>query len=199
VNKPVRLLTSEEATRSLRQIDRARERAMRERGIGWAYAGDEMFFIGDEQLPEDGYYDDWPLTENGVGAVRRLLDDFESGLAAVPRFTGQRIAIVTGTRMAPVLQTLIEPLERQTGARVTVHPAVNRMYGETVTTAGLLPGRDIAEAMSVDSDIVLIPAEALNDDDVFVDNYAFADLRASFPNVRVIAAHEITSALTDLG
>lgn len=201
INRPVRLLTAEEAARALRQLDSARERAMRERGIGWAYAADELFLIANAKLPQDDYYDDWPLTENGVGAVRRLMDDFEAGIRDVPRFDNQRIAIVTGTRMGPILEPLAQRLAQQTGAHVSVLPVTNRMYGDSVTTAGLLPGKDMADALLAQPkpDVVLIPAESLNDDDVFVDNYAFADLRAAFPAARVVAAHELTSPLIDLG
>src|SRR5688572_16583495 len=199
LNKPVRLLTAEEAARSLQQIDRIRERATRERGMGWAYAGDEMFLIANQSVPEDAYYDDWPLTENGVGAVRRLFDDFEAGVGDVPAFDGLHIGIVTGTRMGQVMQPLVAPLESQTRARVTVLPVVNRFYGETVTTAGLLPGRDISDAIAQHGfDIVLLPAESLNDNDVFVDDYSFAALRARFGSARIVAAHEITSALIGL-
>jgi putative radical SAM enzyme (TIGR03279 family) len=200
INRPVRLLTSEEAATALQQIERARARAMRERGIGWAYAADEMFLIANAELPQDAYYDDWPLTENGVGAVRRLMDEFEAGIGDVPRFDNQRIAIVTGTRMGPILAPLAQRLAQHTRADVSVLPVTNRMYGDTVTTAGLLPGKDIAAALVAQDnpDVVLIPAEALNDNDVFVDDYAFADLLAVLPNSRVVAAHELTSPLIEL-
>ncbi|MGQ0813000.1 MAG: DUF512 domain-containing protein [Gemmatimonadota bacterium] len=199
LNRPVRLLTAVEAAQALRQIERARERALEERGMGWAYAADELYLIANEAIPEDSYYDDWPLTENGVGAVRRLFDEFHDGLDTVPRFDGKRIAIVTGTRMGAVMQPLIAPLERQTGASVTLLPIANRFYGETVTTAGLLAGRDIAAALADQPfDVVLLPAESLNDDDVFVDDYSFAELRARFSSQRMAAAHEIASALIQL-
>jgi hypothetical protein len=66
-----------------------------------------------------------------------------------------------------------------------------------VNTAGLLPGADMLEAVRCagDFDVVLLPAESLNDDDLFIDNTALADLRTGLSPARVIAAHEITSAL----
>ncbi|MGQ0560452.1 MAG: DUF512 domain-containing protein [Gemmatimonadota bacterium] len=200
LNRPVRLLTSAEAARALRQIEGARERSLRERGLGWAYAADELFLIAGEPVPEDSYYDDWPLTENGVGAVRRLFDEFRDGVGSVPRFEGARIGIVTGTRMGAVMRPLVAPLSEQTGARVSLAPVANRFYGETVTTAGLLAGRDIAAGLAQhEFDVVLLPAESLNDDEVFVDDFSFAELRTRFPHVRMIAAHEITSALREIG
>ena len=198
INNPVRLLTVAEAAQALRQIEAARERAQRERGLGWAYAADELFFAAGEPMPGDEYYDDWPLTENGVGAVRRFLDDFESGLPQLPEMTGQRIGIVTGTRMAEVITPLAPRIAAQTGAQVDVIPVVNRMYGETVTTAGLLPGRDITDAIRRHGtyDVVLIPAEALNDNDVFVDDVALETLREIFADTLIVPGHELTEALT---
>lgn len=196
LNRPVRLLTAPEAARALRQVERARERAQSERGMGWAYVGDEMFFIAGRDVPPDEYYDDWPLTENGVGAVRRLFDDFRDGLSDVPRYDGQRIGIVTGLRMGEVMKPLVAPLEQQTGAHVTLLPVKNEYFGETVTTAGLLAGRDIVAQLEKHSfDVVLLAAESLNDDEVFVDDFSFADMCARFPQTRIIAAHELTSAL----
>jgi putative radical SAM enzyme (TIGR03279 family) len=200
INRPVRLLTEAEAQASLRQIERGRARAQRERGLGWVYASDEMFFIAGEPQPADAYYDDWPLTENGVGAVRRLLDDFAAGISKVPKFPGKSIVIVTGTRMQPVLEPLAVQLRKRTGAHVTVVPVVNNYFGETVTTAGLLPGNDIRSALSDrrEFDIALLPAEALNDDDLFVDNIPLATLQEQFSSKQLIPAFELTSALRAL-
>jgi putative radical SAM enzyme (TIGR03279 family) len=200
LNRPVRLLTPAEAAIALDQIDAARARAMRERGTGWVYAGDEMFFIAGRDLPQDEYYDDWPLTENGVGAVRRLLDEFEAGIDSVPQRAGQRIAIATGARMAPVIAPLAQQLALQTRASVEVVTVQNRMFGPTVTTAGLLAGADIIADVNAAGtfDIVLLPAEALNDDDLFIDNIPLEQLRSAFHGAVVAPAHELTSALSDL-
>jgi putative radical SAM enzyme (TIGR03279 family) len=200
VDRPVRLLHRHEAAAALDRIDAARQRARAERGAGWVFAGDELFFIAERPLPPASYYDDWPLTENGVGAVRRLLDDFAAGSAAVPDLGGQRIAILTGTRMQPVLAGLARELAVRTRADVDVIGVRNRMFGETVTTAGLLPGADLLAAVAgaAPPDIILLPAEALNDDDLFIDGLPLAELERELAPARVVAAHELTSALARL-
>src|SRR5690606_33258798 len=196
LNRPVRLLTADEAAAALSQVDAARARSQRERGTGWAYAGDELYFIANAAIPAASYYDDWPLTENGVGAVRRLLDDFDAGIGHVPGRAGERIAIITGTRMAPVLAPLAERLATHTGAHVDVVGVVNEYFGETVTTAGLLGGADILRSLAGHTvDTVLLPAESLNDDDVFIDSMPLTELEAALSPARLIPAHEITSAL----
>lgn len=197
LGRPTRLLTPAEAQASIAQVDAARERSLRERGTGWAYVGDEMYFIAGLPIPAASYYDDWPLTENGVGAVRRLIDDFDAGLARVPSMLGQRIGIVSGTRMGPVLEPLAARLAAHADAHVEVIAVENGMFGDTVTTAGLLAGRDIAAALAgADAfDIVLLPAESLNDDELFIDNMPLSTMIDALAPARVLPTHELTSAL----
>jgi NifB/MoaA-like Fe-S oxidoreductase len=109
----------------------------------------------------------------------------------------RRIAIATGTRMAPVLEPLAMRLSEHSGATVEVIAIENGYFGPTVTTAGLLPGRDVAEQVrqAGDWDIVLVPAESLNDDARFIDDVSLVDLEAALAPAAVRPAHEITSAL----
>jgi putative radical SAM enzyme (TIGR03279 family) len=197
VDRPVSLLTADEAARAIAQIDRCRERALRERQTGWAYAADELYFIAGQQQPDAAYYDDWPLTENGVGAVRRLLDDFEAGLCDVPLRRGLRVAVVTGTRMAPVLMTLAARLAARMEAAIEVLAVQNRYFGSTVTTAGLLPGRDVLAAVrdAGPFDLVLLPAEALNDEACFIDDFTLSELETTLAPAVIRPAWELTSAL----
>jgi putative radical SAM enzyme (TIGR03279 family) len=200
LGRPVRLLTPTEAGKAVMRVEAARRRALEERGTGWAYVGDEMFFIADMMIPPASYYDDWPLTENGVGSVRQLLDDFAAGLPRLPRLDGQRIGIATGTRMASVLNDLGPEIEGATGAIVEVIPVPNRLYGESVNTAGLLPGADFIDALTRHDpfDIILLPGESLNDDDRFIDDLPLTDLVRALAPAQVLPGHEITSTLAAL-
>jgi len=199
LNRPVRLLTKEEAAASIEQVERARERALRERGIGWAYAGDEMFFIADRPLPDASWYDDWPLTENGVGAVRTLVDTFPKGLRRLSRLDGRRVAVVTGTRMAPVLAPLVQRVNARTGSEARVVAVRNDYFGETVTTAGLLAGDDIRRALAGQAlDAVLLPAESLNDDERFIDDMPLEQLAAAVAPAKLVPAHELTAGFAAL-
>lgn len=199
LNRPVRPLTAAEAGEAVDRVAGARARSLRERGTGWAYVGDEMFLIAGRPVPEAGYYDDWPLTENGVGAVRQVLNDAEALIADPPALSGRRIAVVTGTRMGAVLGPVLSRLAAATGAEIELVPVTNRLFGPTVTTAGLLAGADIRDALlalgSVDA--VLLPAEALNDDALFIDSLPYAELEHAI-EAELVPAHELTSALRAL-
>jgi putative radical SAM enzyme (TIGR03279 family) len=199
LDRPVRLLTAGEAGEALEQVQRARARAGEERGTGWAYAGDELFLMAGSDLPAGDYYDDWPLTENGVGAVRQFLDDAGAVLEDPPALDGRRIGLVTGARMGEVMRPLLPSLRAATGAELVLVPVENSLFGPTVTTAGLLAGKDMRDAITTAGpfDAVLIPAESLNDDMLFIDSLPYDDFVAALDSP-VIPAHFLSAGLASL-
>ena len=78
---------------------------------------------------------------------------------------------------------VLDPLRRTTGAEFELIALVNPLFGASVTTAGLLPGRAIAEALGGrrDLDLVLLPGESVNDDGLFIDSLSFESLAAQVP------------------
>jgi putative radical SAM enzyme (TIGR03279 family) len=204
LNRPVRPLTVEEAARAVAQVDRARVRALAERGYGWAYAADEMYLNARLPVPDAGYYDDGSLMENGVGSVRRFIDDLDASLPSLPALgPGRRIRILTGRSMAPFLEERAGALSQALGGTaVEVTAVTNRFYGETVTVAGLLAGRDLLEAAlqgdRAPGDVILLPAETLNQDDLFIDSLPLREFEEALAPARVVPAWEIPDALRSL-
>ena len=197
LNRPVRLLTREEAGRVIDRVDEARVRALAERDLGWCYAADELYLIAGRPVPEAVYYDAGALHENGVGAVRRFVEAFDAGLAGVQRLEGRRVRLVTGRSMAPFLRERAPRLAEATGAEIDVVEVVNDYFGPTVTVAGLLAGRDVARALggSREGDVVVLPAEALNGDDRFIDDTTTDELRQGLGSVDLRTGYEVTEAL----
>jgi putative radical SAM enzyme (TIGR03279 family) len=200
LGKPVRLLTRDEAREAIRQVERGRRRALDERGYGWCYAADEIYLLAGEELPDLSYYDDVELTENGVGAVRRFTDAFEQGIGALPRLAGRRIRLLTGLSMSPFLDALGPRVAEATGAQVEVRAVRNRLFGDSVTVAGLLPGKDLLHAVPdpCEGDVILIPSEALNHDELFIDSFSLEEFRRELAPATVVHGHEITAALRAL-
>jgi NifB/MoaA-like Fe-S oxidoreductase len=99
--------------------------------------------------------------------------------------------------MAPFLRERAPRLASATGADVEVVEVVNGYFGETVTVAGLLGGRDILGALGEgrEGDVILLPAEALNADGRFIDDLAQAELAARLGPADVRSGYEITEAL----
>ena len=198
LNRPVRLLRPEEGRAALEAVDRIRRKAREDRGTGWCYAADELFLVAERPIPEASYYDGWPLLENGVGSVRSLLDAFRDGVDGLESVPGlRRVRIVTGPSMAPFFEGMLAPLHQALGCPVELVVVENGYFGPTVTVAGLLGGEDIAGALGegTEGELILLPAEALNDDRIFIDGLPLDALRSRLEPARVEAGFEVVEVL----
>jgi len=165
------------------QVERWGERGKKERGETWVFGSDELYMLAERELPGAEHYGEFAQIENGVGSVTSLRMRVSQGLGRVVRRDGQRIGVVTGLAMAPLMEPLLEHLREASGADFKLIVAQNSLFGPTITTAGLLVGKDIMTALSDrhDLDIALIPAETINEDGIFLDDYSLEAVRESLP------------------
>jgi putative radical SAM enzyme (TIGR03279 family) len=173
----------ETAALILAQVERWGKRALNERGETWVFGSDELYMLAGRELPAPAHYGEFAQIENGVGAVTSLRMRVDGGLERVARRDGQRIGVVTGLAMAPLMPELLEKLRGVTGAQFELIVVENSLFGATITTAGLLVGKDIMSALAHrhDLDIALIPAETINEDRIFLDDYSLEAVRHSLP------------------
>ena len=181
----VRQPTRDECRAALTVVDDFAARAIADRGFPWCYGADDLYLQADMALPGAEWYGDFEQRENGVGSVRYLQTRIQAAHSALALETwrGKRIGIVTGTAMGPLMPQIVPDLERATGARFEVIALENTLFGTSVTTAGLLPGKAILAALKDrrDLDLVLLPAESVNDDLLFMDSLEAHDLAAQLP------------------
>jgi NifB/MoaA-like Fe-S oxidoreductase len=167
----------------LDQVEHWGKRAMLERGETWVFGSDELYMLAGRELPGPAHYGEFAQIENGVGSVTSLRMRVAGGLKSVARRDGQRIGVVTGLAMAPLMGPLLDRLAAASGAEFELIVAENSLFGPTITTAGLLVGKDILGALADRHylDMALIPAETINEDGVFLDDYTLVQVRESLP------------------
>jgi putative radical SAM enzyme (TIGR03279 family) len=181
----VRQPTRDECRAALATVNDVAQRAVAERGAPWCYGADDLYLQAEQPLPPAEWYGDFEQRENGVGSVRYL----QTRIAAARdrlgagEWEGKRIGVVTGTAMGALMPQVVTGLAEATGAHFEILGIENTLFGPSVTTAGLLPGRALLEALRErgDLDLVLLPAEAVNDDLVFMDDLDAHALAAQLP------------------
>jgi putative radical SAM enzyme (TIGR03279 family) len=173
----------DECRDALRIVGDYADRAAAERGHRWVHGSDDLYLVAELELPPEQWYGGFEQVENGVGSVRYLQRQLNAYGRRLPHLTGRRVGILTGTAMARLMPQVAADLERRTGARFVVLALENDLFGPSVTTAGLLPGRVLARALEQhrDFDLALLPAEAVNDDGLLIDDYAATALLGESP------------------
>ncbi|HTI06071.1 MAG TPA: DUF512 domain-containing protein [Gemmatimonadales bacterium] len=195
----VRQPTRDECRAALAIVDDFAARAVADRGMPWCYGADDLYLQADLPLPPAAWYGDFEQRENGVGSVRYLQTRIQAAHSALSpeSWAGKRIGIVTGTAMGPLLPQVVADLGPLTGAQFEILALENTLFGSTVTTAGLLPGKDIIAALKDrrDLDLALLPAESVNDDLLFMDDVEAHDLAARLP-MPIKLSYDFADALT---
>ena len=137
-----------------------------------AKTGSRMFFLADEfylkagrELPDADYYEGYPQLENGVGMIRSFDEDFALGeedaqVSDKPR----TVSIATGVAAYPKMQEYATRVKKTRPQMQTkVYKIINHFFGESITVAGLLTGKDILEQLSGEDlgEVLYVPQNAL--------------------------------------
>ncbi|MCE5197228.1 MAG: DUF512 domain-containing protein [Negativicutes bacterium] len=162
------------------------------------WPADEIFLQAERQIPDAAYYEDYPVLEDGVGMLRSFLADWQQLWAnqhdlIAPR----RVRLVTGISAAAMLQQVADLLNQTPELQVTVQPISNHFFGETVTVAGLITGRDILSQLSAEAgELVLIPSVMLRDaGDLFLDDIRPQEIVRKFAEAEIRIIEPTASAL----
>jgi putative radical SAM enzyme (TIGR03279 family) len=192
----VREPTLEECRAAVALVEERAAVARAQRGVHWAFGADELYLRAGLELPPAEIYDGFEQVENGVGAVRWLQQRIAALADAITGWEGQRIGVVTGTAMRELMPMVLEPLARVSGASFELIPVVNSLFGPSVTTAGLLPGTAVQQALQGrrDLDLALLPGESVNDDGLFIDGMS-ADLLAAASPVELRFSQDFADVL----
>lgn len=140
--KRLRLPARDDAFKVLQLVRTYRERAQEEAGEGVVQASDEFYLLAGERVPPAEDYEGYPQLENGVGMVRKFLDEVEEERARLK--DRARVlpgtCLLTGGAFAPLLE---EALEGLPGALPGMIVPKNRLFGDSVTVTALLGGEDV--------------------------------------------------------
>ena len=174
---PLTDFTPEEAGAVIDMIDSVANDMLAKFGSRMFFAADELYLKAARPIPDSEYYEDYPQIENGVGMLRSFLDEFDLAYEDIAdmqnSLDGERvISVATGKAAYPMIKGIADKLSSFIkGLRIEVYEIVNKFYGESITVAGLLTGKDIAEQLLGRElgEVLFIPECALRDgEDVFL-------------------------------
>ncbi|HSB30101.1 MAG TPA: DUF512 domain-containing protein [Candidatus Sulfobium mesophilum] len=174
-------VTKEDALRAIEIVAPFQKRFQKKHGDPIVYCSDEMYIKAGINFPNLKDYGSLPQIENGVGMVPLFLSQSKKiRMAKKISQEGQKIITFTGTSFYPFLKKFIDRLSEKEDIHVDVLPVENNFFGNAVTVAGLLTGRDIIKNLHDNTDsyrVLLVPDVALKEDeDIFLDNVSLKDV-----------------------
>ncbi len=188
---PLRTYTKEEAESVINIIDEFNAHfAYCNGGKILAYASDELYLLAEKPLPDADYYGEFSQLDNGVGVCALLKDEFINALNDTEsKEINRKVTIATGEAAYSLLCELSALCEAKfNGLSVQVKKITNDFFGETVTVAGLITGKDFINQLKKTNfgDALLIPRVSLrNEGDKFLDGVTIDELSEEL-NIKTI-------------
>ncbi len=184
---PLRTYTKEEAQRVIETVNSFGDYCKKEYGSRIFTVADEFYQKAELPLPGEDYYEGYPQLENGVGLIRSLLEDLKYCLeddAPAESSGKESVLAVTGVAAYDTICEVSKMLsEKYPRLDIDVICVKNGFFGETVTVAGLLTGKDMLPAIKKAlnekkySRVVIPHATLKADEDVFLCGMTLSELR----------------------
>jgi putative radical SAM enzyme (TIGR03279 family) len=180
---------------------------------GFVYASDEFFTKGMNHMahtkacldiPNKKYYDDFDQIENGVGMMRKFLDQFQLKQKLLPKSLKGNLSItlVTGVSAFHLIKKIVEEkLNLIPGLKIKVILVKNNFFGSTITVTGLLTGVDMLNSLKKQKkvgEVILIPPNCINQDDLFLDDMTPQDLEKELDRKVIIGSYDLGETLTNI-
>ncbi|MBO7208448.1 MAG: DUF512 domain-containing protein [Clostridia bacterium] len=170
----------DDAGRVITQVYNHSKKCLKELGTSFVFASDEFYVKAEHPLPDASFYEDFLQIENGVGLLSSFIEEWNS--VDAPEVTTKK-TIATGVSAAPYIKELVDGVTD----KVNVIAINNDFFGNTITVAGLLTGKDIVEQLKGKDlgEVLILPEVLLNYDGVLLDDYSISDIEHAL-NIKVI-------------
>ena len=150
---------------SLRQVDEkiAKETIKIASKYKRVCLSDEFFLLAGEKMPPAKYYGNFSQLEDGVGALRLLIDDYKS--LELPSKISKPFKFIFAVSYAAfdVVKDIADDISKKVeNLTIEVVPVKSNYWGKNITVAGLITSDDLVNSLSNrDADVVVIPSVML--------------------------------------
>jgi putative radical SAM enzyme (TIGR03279 family) len=170
----------------------------------FAWLADEWYLIAGRELPPSADYEDYPQLGNGVGSIRRFLDEFATEIEdweLTQIEPPQKYTWVVGNAVEQAFQPIVKRLNQVPGLTIDLVAIASQYWGQQMTVTGLLTGQDLLHVLPGKDlgDRIFIPRVMLkHDEDKFLDDLTIGELAEKL-QIPIIPVDGIPDFLQKLG
>lgn len=177
----IELFDKNDAERIIQQVEGWQKRLRKMYGTCFVHISDEFYLKAERELPDGDNYEGYTQLENGVGMLTLMKEEFEEALRTAEGDDKKRcFSAATGVLAYGFIKGLCERIkEKFINTEINVYLIKNDFFGEDITVAGLMTGRDIINQLkgSKLGDALFIPENCLRaDETVLLDDVDISEI-----------------------
>ena len=172
-----------EASRSvINQVNKWQHKMSTKHGTRLVFLADEFYVQAQVEMPDYSHYEDFPQIENGVGLMASMQQEVKEALQDIkmPLHLEKEISVITGVAAKNFINTLCnQMMQNVKGLKIRVYAIENIFFGEDITVAGLLTGKDIIEQLqskTLGSEVIIPCVMLKSNENVFLDDVTVVQL-----------------------
>lgn len=177
----------ESARMELENLEVIQNKYIESIGSPFIRLSDEFYVVAHKEVPHKEFYGNFSQLEDGVGIIRMFRDNIHNNLSKINKSRKGYFSMVTGvSAYEEISEAAKKIMDVNPNLHIKVHKIINHFFGETITVAGLLTGKDIIEQLSqtevyehvIMPDNMIRKGYELSDDDekILLDDYTIEDL-----------------------
>lgn len=199
----LRTHTPAEAADVITFIEKRQRELLEKTGTRFVWAADEFYVIADRPFPPRGTYEEMNQFENGIGMAREFITNFNRKRSRLRNLNATKRALfLTGDSAFPFWKRDLLPyLRDRLNLSLTIEAVPNEFWGHSVTVSGLLTGKDMlafARDRSDSFDVLALPPNVLNGDDLFLDNLSLDEFCDALGKPVYVGQYDLAATLREV-
>ena len=124
---------------------------------------DEFFLLAGEKIPPAKYYGNFAQLEDGVGAIRLLIDDYKAQKLPEKISKPSKFVFAVSYAALEAFKFIADDLNKKVNnLEIELAPVKSKYWGQNITVAGLITSEDLINTVkNKECDAVVIPSVML--------------------------------------
>lgn len=178
----LKLYNKELATEEIKNVRKLQDIYEYEIHEPFVRLSDEFYITAGIEVPEDKFYSGFKQLEDGIGMIRFFRDTIKKDLDKLNKDNKGSFTMVTGvSAYEEILMASKNIMASNSKIDIKVEKIINKVFGETITVAGLLTGKDIIDNLREKElgEFIIIPKNMLRSgEEVFLDDVTLNKMKS---------------------
>lgn len=178
----LKLYNKELATEEIKSVRKLQDIYEYEIHEPFVRLSDEFYITAGIEVPEDKFYSGFKQLEDGIGMIRFFRDTIKKDLDKLNKDNKGSFTMVTGvSAYEEILMASKNIMASNSKIDIKVEKIINKVFGETITVAGLLTGKDIIDNLREKElgEFIIIPKNMLRSgEEVFLDDVTLNKMKS---------------------
>ena len=156
----VKTFNKESARKELEMVKEFQKKFMEEINDPFVRFSDEFYLVSGIDVPEESFYNGYEQIEDGIGMIRCFRESINYTAQDLDKHIKGTFSVPTGKlAFEEVSNGMKKLMEVNPNIKIDTYKIINHFFGETITVAGLLTGRDIIGQLKgkINSEYLIMP------------------------------------------